>query len=204
MKDLIVSAADSYIEKIVEALFPRLFISAQTRNFNFDIIKNPGHDPGSYNDSHELLRAFTKQFQFALVIFDYEGSGIETTKSRAEAEADVEHLLSISGWHNRCSVIVIDPEIENWIWQNNPHVETAIGWEQSESLYSWAMKEGKIAKGDAKPFRPKESFHDALRINHTSKSASIYKKIASTVSYKNCSDPAFLKMISKLREWFPV
>lgn len=203
MKDLIVAVADSYQEKVMEALLPRIPISSNTRNFSFDIVRNIGNDSGSYNDSHELLRPSINQYRFALVIFDYEGTGIEFTKSKDEAEVDVENLLSINGWEGRNAVSIIDPEIENWMWIDNPNVEAAIGWEKQESLYTWARNRGKIANGDTKPIRPKETLEEALKISNTSKSSSIYKKIAASVSYRRCIDPAFIKIISKLQEWFP-
>jgi hypothetical protein len=204
MKDLILSVADSYQEKVMEALLPRVPVSSGTKPFSFDIIRNIGNDSGSYNDSHELLRPAISQYSFALVIFDYEGTGIENKKSRVDAELEVERLLSNNGWENRNAVAVIDPEVENWIWSDNPHVQSAIGWERSESLYVWARRIGKIPANEFKPIRPKETLEEALRISKTSKSSAIYKKIAAKVSYKNCTDPAFCKVISKLQEWFPL
>lgn len=203
MKDLIIAVADSYQEKIMEALLPRVPISSGTRNFSYDIVRNIGNDSGSYNDSHEFLRPSINQYHYALVIFDYKGTGIENTKTREQAEADVEGLLNGNGWQRRNAVAIIKPEVENWIWQDNPNVESAIGWERNESLYTWAKTNGKIAHDDIKPLHPKETLEEALRISETSKSSSIYKKIAATVSYRNCTDLAFQKIIAKLQEWFP-
>jgi hypothetical protein len=202
MKDLIVVVADSYQEKVMEALLPRLPFS-DTAIFRYDIIRNPRNDSGSYNDSHELLRPYINQYSYAIVVFDFEGSGVENIKTREEAESDVEGLLSINGWNDRNAVIVIDPELENWMWIDNPHVQDAIGWESIESLYVWARSKGKIAYGEAKPIRPKETLEEALKVSKTAKSAAIYKKIASRVSYSGCIDPAFLKLIRALKGWFP-
>lgn len=202
MKDLIVIVADSYQEKVIEALLPRL-ANTDTSVFSYDIIRNPLFDSGSYNDSHELLRPSINQYSHALVIFDHEGSGVEHIKNRKETEEDVEKLLSINGWNGRNAVVVIDPELENWMWIDSPHVESAIAWEGLESLYIWARSSGKIAHGEVKPFRPKEALEQALRLNRTAKSSAIYKRIAARVSYRSCIDPAFLKLISVLKAWFP-
>ena len=199
MKDLIVVVADSYQEKVIEALLPRIPITSNTKTFTYDIIRNPRNDSGSYNDSHELLRPYINQYHFAIVVFDHEGCGVEDTKTRVETESDVEGLLSINGWPNRNSVIVIDPELENWMWIDNPNVQDAIGWFGIESLYVWARANGKIAHGEAKPIRPKETLEEALRISNSAKSSSIYKKIAGTVSYKGCTDPAFIKLIQTIK-----
>lgn len=202
MKDLILVVADSYQEKVMEALLPRLPFS-HTATFSYDIIRNPRNDSGSYNDSHELLRPYINQYSFAIVVFDHEGSGVENIKTREQTEMDVEHLLSINGWGDRKAAIVIDPELENWMWIDSPHVQDAIGWESIEPLYVWARSNGKIAYGEAKPIRPKETLEEALRTSRTAKSAAIYKKIASRVSYRDCIDPAFLKLLGVLQVWFP-
>lgn len=203
MKDLIVVVADSYQEKVMEGLLPRVPNASGTRVFTYDIIRNIENDSGSYNSSHELLRSFINQYQFALVIFDYEGTGVESTRTREQVESDVERQLSLNGWNERNAVAVIKPEIENWIWMDNPNVESAIGWENQESLYAWARRNGKIPHQESKPLRPKETLEEALKMNGTSKSSSIYKKISSKVSYKGCQDPAFQKVISNLVNWFP-
>jgi hypothetical protein len=203
MNDLIISVADGYQEKVLEALLNRVPISSGIRQFEFTIIKNPGKDPGSYNDSHELLRPFINQFKYAIVLFDLEGSGVDM-KSREEVEATVESLLSSNGWENRNTVVVISPELENWIWIDNPNVESAIGWNKQESLYDWARKSGYIAHDSYKPERPKETMQKALYISETPMSASIYKKIAQNVSYKRCTDPAFNKLLTILTDWFSI
>jgi hypothetical protein len=203
MKDLIVSVADSYQEKVMEALLPRIPVSSGTRQFSYDIVRNIGNDSGSYYDSHELLRPYINDYRFAIVVFDLEGSGVENNKTREQAEIDVEHLLSINGWNKKNMVIVIKPEIETWMWVDNPNVEIAIGWDKQESLYSWARSNGLIVSNESKPSRPKESLEKALRNSDTAKSSAIYKKIATTVSYRNCKDPAFIKLIAILSGWFP-
>ncbi len=202
MIDLLVVVADGYQEKLMDSLLERVPLASQTRDFSYFIVKNPGKDPGSLNDSHELLRPFINQYSRALVIFDFEGCGAENL-SRAEIEAKVLELLERNGWEGNSCVVVIEPELENWVWIDNPNVEEAIGWEKSESLYQWARREGLIADGESKPFRPKEAFEEALRISDTPTSASIYKKIAEKVSYKGCTDLAFLKLINQLQVWFP-
>jgi len=203
MKDIIISVADSYQEKVLEALLPRVPLSSGTRRFTFDIIKNPGHDSGSYNDSHELLRSSINQYCFALVLFDFEGTGAEH-KTKVEIENEVSNLLNINGWENRNAVIVIKPELENWMWIDNTHVEDAIGWESKESLYTWARNLGYIKDNELKPSRPKETLEKALKLSGTPKSASVYKKIAAQVSYKKCTDPSLKQLIFQLQHWFPI
>ncbi len=203
MKDLIVTVADGHQEKVMEALLPRIPIASQTSGFSFDIIKNPGKDSGSYNDSHELLRPFINQYRYALALFDFEGTGVENL-SPEQIETNVRELLNNNGWLNRNAVIVIQPELENWMWMDNPNVAQAIGWEKEISLYEWAKQEGLIREGRSKPDRPKEVMEKALRLSGTPLSASIYGKIAGKVSYNRCEDISFRQLIQQIKNWFPL
>lgn len=203
MKDLIVAVADSYQEKVLEALLPRIPHSSSTAPFNYEIIRNPGKDSGSYNDSHELLRPFINQYKYALVIFDFEGTGVEHL-TRQEVENNVQSFMDKNGWEGRNAVIVIQPELETWMWMNNANVEQAIGWESDLSLYNWARQEGLMAPDANKPKRPKETLEKAMRLSGTPLSASIYKNIAQTVSYRKCEDGAFNDLIQQFKNWFPL
>ena len=202
MKDLIFSVADGYQEKVFEALLQRVPLASSTSCFTYDIIKNPGHDSGSYNDSHELLRPFINQYNFAIVVFDFEGTGVEHL-SRSEMELNVHTLLNSNGWKDRNAVIVIYPELENWMWMDNRHVQNAIGWDRRERLYDWARQNNFLDQGNVKPNRPKETLEKALKLCSTSKSASIYKNIAANASYRTCQDPSFRALITTLQAWFP-
>jgi hypothetical protein len=202
MKDLIISVADSYQEKVMEALLPSVPLTSSTRPFTYDIINNPGHDSGSYNDSHELLRPFIHQYHYAMILFDFDGTGAEHL-ALTEMEHIVRDHLNMNGWKDRNAVIIIKPELENWLWIDNPHVQKAIGWENTISLYTWARQKGYIQQNKSKPDKPKETLVEAIKISATSKSAAIYKKIAAHVSYRKCEDPAFQKLIQQLLAWFP-
>ena len=201
MKDLIVLVADSYQEKVLEELFLRIPRSLDIEEFTFDIIRSPGHDSGCFIDGHEMLRPLINQYKYAIVVFDFEGSGAEDL-SIENIDTKLSKRLADNGWRGRNLVIVIKPELESWIWINSRHVEYAIGWENSTSLYDWARSNNYIKTNQNKPERPKEVFEKALRISETSKSAAIYKKIAANVSFKNCEDPSFKKLISTLIDWF--
>jgi len=202
MKDIIILVADGYQEKLMEGFLPRVPNSSGTSEFDYDIYKHPEHDSGCFNNSHEFLRPFLNQYHYAIVIFDFEGCGQEAEMTRGKIEQVVEGHLQKNGWNNRNLAIVINPEIENWIWIDSPHVHNAINWNDAQSLYAWCRQSGLIVPGDLKPSRPKETFLRALRKSQTSTSSSIYKKISSKVTYKNCQDPAFQKLLNKLLEWF--
>jgi hypothetical protein len=158
-------------------------------------------DPGVYRTAHEFLRPFQHQASNALVVFDRDGCG--SPRSRDQLETDVETRLSQNGWSRRCAAIAIDPELENWVWTDSRHVARALGWEHTE-LRIWLAESGRQPEGTKKPVNPKEAVEQALRQKNIPRSSAIYRQIAEHVSFERCSDPAFLKLCTILRRWFPI
>ena len=83
-----------------------------------DFRTHPRRDSGCYNESHEFLRPFVRLYRFALVVFNREGSGREMM-NRVEIERVVENRLSLSGWDERSATVVLDPELEIWVWSDS-------------------------------------------------------------------------------------
>jgi hypothetical protein len=100
--------------------------------------------------------------------------------------------------------IVLEPELEIWVWSDSPEVDAALGWKnRNPSLRVWLSQQGYLNPGAFKPERPKEAMRDAMEIVRKVPSASVYKQIAMTVGFKRCQDPKFARLLSVLRTWFP-
>jgi hypothetical protein len=201
MKDLIILVADQNMRDCIEGLIPRLPHVINTLPFSYDIFVHSNRDPGCRTQSTAFLASFPNNYRFGLVIFDKEGCGNELF-SRSELESEVETSLSINGWRDRAKVIVIDPELENWIWVKSTQLAEIISWENIDSLYQWLSDQEYLIAESPKPKHPKEAFEAALYISKKRRSSSIYKQIASRVSFKNCTDPSFLKFIQCMGDWF--
>jgi hypothetical protein len=201
-KDLIALVADKDMESFLRGLLTRTN-SLGVQPFGYDVFFHPGKDPGCLKKAHDFLRAFHRTYRHALVIFDREGCGSED-KSREELERLVENRLYQSGWENRGAAIVIDPELENWVWTNSPHVENALGWEgRIPNLRDWLVAERFLRSPAAsKPSRPKEAIEKAMRIAKKPRSSSIYLQLAKTVTLTGCTDKAFLKFRQTISTWF--
>ncbi len=203
MKDLIILVADLDTENVLQGLLPRLEHVYRTRPFSFDIRRHINRDPGCLNESVDFLRPFATQYHYALVVFDKEGCGKEG-RGREALESSVEAALSANGWATeQISAIVTDPEIENWIWVNSANMSKELNWNEAKALYAWLQENGWREQDASKPVRPKEALEAVLRKTKKPRSASIYKNIAGKVSFTKCEDPAFLKLIEKLKSWFP-
>ena len=166
--------------------------------------RHPDRDPGCLLRGHEFLRPQANRFRHALVMFDRAGCGREG-RGREELEAEVESRLSTSGWGDRAAVVVINPELEIWVWADSPHVDIELGWQgRDPDLRSWLAQEGFLQADEHKPQRPKEAVEKALRLAGKRRSSAIYRQLAGRVSLQRCEDPAFLKLRDTLRGWFHV
>jgi len=138
-----------------------------------------------------------------MVLFDREGSGREDAE-RAQLESEIERILGANGWQERAAVIVVDPELEAWVWSDSPEVDEVLGWTaRTQDLRSWVQSATAFwPAGQVKPQRPKEAFDAALRKVGKRHSPSVFEDLAARVSTNRCVDPAFGKFKSVLQRWF--
>jgi hypothetical protein len=136
-------------------------------------------------------------------MFDREGCGNERL-SGVDLEAEVEGRLQVNGWGYRAKAVVIDPELESWVWSDSPEVEKTLGWTgRTPVLRSWLNENGFLEAGVAKPARPKEALEAILRVVRKPRSSAIYQELARSVSLKRCVDAAFARLRATLQGWFP-
>ena len=172
------------------------------RGFTCNILVHPGRDPGCLLEGVAFLRSFQRQFAHTLILFDRIGCGKES-RSRTEIEAEIELALTQSGWGIRGAAIVIDPELEAWVWSDSPHVERILGWQGHQPpLHQWLQDQRYLAPGALKPSQPKEAMQEALRIARLQRSSALYRQLAQQVSLSRCTDASFLKFKTTLRSWF--
>ena len=165
------------------------------------IVDEGGNDPGVYTKGHELLRPYQRSHERALVVLDCEWDG-----SRGKA-AIVEHVtanLVGSGWDaNAVKVIAIDPELENWLWQDKPQVADVLRYRGGTPLRQYLADHGWWPQGADKPPRPKEAAEWVLRQTRQPRSSSIYQRLAERISIRGCTDAAFADLHAALQAWFP-
>ena len=201
-RDLIVLVADKDQQSLVTSVLSRPD-SLGIKPIAFDTKYNPTHDAGTRTQHYEILRSFLRTHEYALVLFDREGCGVES-RSAEEIEENVVDELSACGWRGRCKAIVIDPEVEIWIWSDSPHVDKCLGWHgRDPSLRTWLRERGEWVVDQKKPLDPKKAYLDALRQVRKSNSSSIFSEVGRKVSLSRCSDPSFMRFKNALRTWFP-
>ena len=199
-RDLVVLIADKNIEGALRGLLSRPQALGLSE-ISCDLYVHPERDPGCRLRGHHFLKPFAHRYAHALVVFDREGCGRED-EERASLESQVEDRLSSSGWDDRAAAVVIDPELEIWVWNDSPHVESALGWSGEMSLRGWLMQKGWLREGESKPAQPKTAVEEALRVARRPRSSSMYHELARKVGTDRCVDAAFLKLKQTLVRWF--
>lgn len=198
---LIVLAADRDIEETLRKVLDRPECLGM-RSVFVECRRHPNRDAGCRANAAEFLRPFLNRFSHALVVFDREGCG--STEPRTVIEQQVESELARNGWRTRGRVIVIDPELEVWLWSDSPAVLGAIGWNRGyPDLRSWLEEQKVWDSSSAKPHRPKTALNRTLQRTRRKRSPRLYGQIAADVSLARCHDPAFRKLKTVLRAWFP-
>lgn len=199
--DLLLLVADKDMEQTVAGICTRPQ-ALSVRTFSHRILVHPGRDPGCVREGVAFLRAFQQQYAFAMLLFDRIGSGRET-QTRQQLEQELERALAESGWSERAAVVVLDPELEAWVWSDSPHVERVLGWQGREPpLRQWLETQGYAVATEPKPRHPKEAMEAALRSTRTPRSSSLYRQLAERVSLARCTDDALIKFRSMLQRWF--
>ncbi len=181
-------------------------LSLGIQHFTFDrtmdTLVASGNDPEVHTRAHDLLRSYRRTHRFAVVVLDnaWDGSpGVETIQNTIQAN------MIGSGWHRvRFEVVVIDPELEAWIWQDSQHVTTAFRFTQYASLRQWLGEQGLWEANAAKPADPKRAVEVTLRTSRLPRSSAIYRQITSRISIQGCTDPAFHRLHNALLRWFPL
>jgi hypothetical protein len=202
MKDLVALVADKHQEEALKGILTRTK-SLDIRTVSAEVYVDKGRDPGCRTRGPEFLRSFVRQFQYALLVFDHQGSGAESTPA-AELEAVLEKRLEAAGWSGRSAVVVIEPETEAWVWSPSRKVDAVLGWfGRIPALRDWLVDEGLSARPDAKPNDPKEALERSLRHVGKRPSGAIFRELAQRVSIQHCPDRAFQKLWTCLKNWFP-
>lgn len=202
MSDLMILVPDKNMEAAVEGILDRSK-SLGLSQIHHRILVHPARDPGCLGQGHQFLRSFARSHRHGLILFDRDGCGREQ-ESREVLESDIEARLRDSGWDDRARAIVIDPELEIWVWSDSPHITAALGCKGDlAELRRWLIEHQHWTEGRLKPDDPKAAMETILRLNHRPRSSSIYRELARKVSLQRCQDAAFLKLKAVLAEWFP-
>lgn len=201
IRDLIMLVADKNMEFAVKGLLTRSQ-SLGIREPDAQIFVDPHHDPGCYGKAHEFLRPFANKFSHALVLFDHDGCG-HRDRSPFEIEKGMNERLADNGWGERAGTVVINPELEIWVWSDSSEVDRILGWsDRLPALRDWLRENDLWREVDLKPTDPKRAMEAALKAVNKPRSSSVFYELACKVGIRRCTDSRFQILRDYLVNWF--
>jgi hypothetical protein len=236
MKPLLILTADNECVATLRGFFERkdfhkslgcgpIQLAGVTFDVEKDIRVHPGHDCGVWSDPQMVLFAERKNYAKALIILDEAWEGAPKAENLV---SDIEKRAQAEGqWErDRFEVVLIQPELEAWIWQRNIHVAEAFEfpgsdgglWElltvQSLALDKRTKKHlfvnldplNDVAawpKNEAKPKNPKGVVEAVSAHCQSGPASGVFNEISAKVGVKHCVDGSFHKLRDALRGWFP-
>ena len=208
MRDCFFLVADRNMEAMFKGFLGRkqFHFSLGCGEFSFDPdqdieIAAGDNDPGLYSRGHEMISGYQRSHRHAVIVLDAEWDG---SPGKVAIVRDLGKRIAKTGWEaGNCTIIVIDPELENWIWQRNVHVAKGLGYSNNNEMLNESNLSRVWPTSQDKPSSPKETLEAILRKHRISRSSSLYGKIASKVSVMGCKDAAFQELQNQLQTWFP-
>ena len=200
--DLLCLVADKNMAAAISGLLSRPE-SLGTRAIKCRVETHPRRDPGCFHEGAEFLRGRHSEAEHAIVVLDHAWAGVPADSGH-ELEALLEGQLARAGIEGWARAIVIEPELEAWVFSGSIHVSEALGWKDRDPSLREALTSQSLWPDDHhKPPDPKVAIEWALRQVRVARSSSIYGELASKVSTTNCTDRAFVRFRQILQEWFP-
>lgn len=213
IRDVIFHLADGHMEKGLRAFFgrsdwhhalgcARFEIDPQSET---DLYRVPGHtDGGIWKHAHENLQVFKDRYHHAVVLLDADFDphpGVEVLVK------DISNGMIKSGWEeNRFSVIVIEPELESWLWAPNKNIAQAFGHSDFNELRKLLETEQLWNPGEPKPHDLKGARDLAAKLGGKKTGGPIFKNAFEAISRRaldRCIEPGFIKLRAAMSEWFP-
>ena len=201
MKDLVCVVADKQIKATIEGLLQRPG-ALGIRDVEAEVLLHPNHDPGCYDRPTDILRGYRHRAEHALLILDHAWDGVPAESGPA-LEALIDEKLRQAGIADWAVPLVIEPELEAWVFSTSLHVSTVLGWKGPSSIRKTLEEQNLWEAEDSKPADPKAALKYILGRTGKSRSSSLFRKLASRVRTAGCQDRAFLRLKTLLQGWFP-
>lgn len=202
MRDVIFLLADGGMEQVLLGFLGRdqFHRSLGCGKFEFDqaqdVMVAPTRDPGVYGMAHELLRPYERSHRRAVVMVDAEWYGSPGATTMRE------HISQrMSARWQEFGVIVIEPELEAWIMNENAHLARI--FKCPENYRQILHKAGWWPTDLPKPPRPKEALKHLMQQQRLRVGNADFGKLAAVMSVQQHRDPAFNQLRDHLRAWFP-
>ena len=203
MMDLVCLVADKSMQAAVSGLLDRPH-ALGIRPITKEIPVHQERDPGCCHHPMKVLRAYHGSAKHALIILDHAWDGVPE-ETGAGLETFIEARLERDGLEGWAVPVVIEPELEAWVFSGSPHVGRVLGWtNRSPALREALEQQGLWRPEDPKPSDPKAALEWVLETaGKRPVSSAYFRDLARKVSTTGCRDRAFLRFRKLLQGWFP-
>ena len=199
MKDLTLIVADKNMHFALKGALARP-AALGIRPISVEFSVHPNRDGGMRSTGPELLALKRRTARYGLLVLDREGCGVEKDDADGLETELMERMKPV--WGTAAAALVIEPEVDIWMWGADNALKTVLGWDHTPSIREWITTKGYILDANGKPVRPKEALDAILRELAVPRSAALYEELASKLSLKRCADPAFVRLRTILHKWF--
>ena len=200
MLDLIVLVADKDMEYALRGVLGRP-ASLAIRPIKFDFLSHANHDPGVRKTGAQSLALRRQTSTHALMVLDFEGSGSDLSAAHLRRELDAKLE---STWGADARTVVIEPELEAWVWGAENAVKEVFEWGEPIGIRDWLRGRGFTFNEQGKPQRPKNALEELTYSLRRPRSSALFKELAEQLSLKRCEDAAFRHLCNVLTTWFGV
>jgi hypothetical protein len=200
MKDLVLLVADKNAQFALKGALGRPE-ALGIHPIEFEFRAHPGRDGGARKTGPDMLVLERRRFRHGLLVFDFEGCG-SNLPDAISVENELDQQLR-RHWKGYAKTIVIQPELDVWVWGSDNAVAEAIDWPAGNPIRAWLQNQRFTFEANQKPTRPKEALETALKWLKSPRSSALYERIAERISLQRCTDDAFLRFRRQLTEWFP-
>ena len=201
MIDLLVYVPDTHIENAIQALLKHKTKALNIRDIDFKILRCPYYDPGVYKTTATQYHTFKLKHKPNKLLVLLDDSWESNPGTHIVYKTICDNIQRAGVTNNDYCVIIIKPEIEQWIWTHNPEPFAKVfdtdndGINKCAKIYNHSF--------GTKPKDPKEMLNN-FRIHFKQPiSAKSFETFALYSSWKHCNDESFLSLVKTLQEWFP-
>jgi hypothetical protein len=155
----------------------------------------------------DVSRERRREFQFVVCLWDHKGSGREEEPA-SQAQGEVQNQLNRKTLKGCSKALVIDPEMEIWLWQDRTAIAKVLEVEEIQIekwLDDWQRKQcpAQIVQTLVRQF-PKEALEEVIQRVDEKHDSALYGRIAAAANFKLWGrEPSFRRLQRTLRRWFP-
>jgi hypothetical protein len=180
MKDLFVLTADADMQAVFQAILRRPYALGM-RPISSYVDRHPNRDPGVFSNGPEFVRRTIPKDDYLrfILAFDHDGSGCK--RQSEECARTVQERLDSFTFQDCSMVVVIAPELEEWVWHDPSAIANSI--------------EAAAVTG------PKERLRQVFKRQPRPQD---FERIAARASLQAWnSSPSFRILKETLQNWFP-